>query len=77
LPRELAGESITAFYRTALATSAVASLAGFPQISIPILRAGELPIGLGAIAAQGRDRALLAFASSHLTQGERSTGDTL
>jgi amidase len=69
LPRELAGESITAFYRTALATSAVASLAGFPQISIPILRAGELPIGLGAIAAQGRDRALLAFASSHLTQG--------
>ena len=65
LPRGLTGVDIAAFYRAALATGAVASLAGLPQISIPIVHAGELPIGLGAIAAKGRDRALLAFASSH------------
>ena len=69
LKRGLAGADIAAFYRAALATAAVASLAGLPQVSIPILRAGELPIGLGAIAARGRDRALLAFASSRLIQG--------
>lgn len=65
LPRGLAGADIAAFYRAALATGAVASLAGLPQVSRPVLRAGKLPIGLGAIAAQGGDRALLAFASSH------------
>lgn len=65
LPRGLAGADIAAFYRAALATGAVASLAGVPQVSIPVLRKGGLPIGLGAIAAQGRDRALLAFATSH------------
>jgi amidase len=67
LPRGLTGVDIAAFYRAALATGAVASLAGLPQISIPIVRTGELPIGLGAIAARGRDWALLAFASSHQT----------
>lgn len=67
LPRELTGVDMAAFYRAALATGAVASLAGLPQISIPIVRKGELPIGLGAIAAWGRDRALLAFARSHQT----------
>ena len=65
LPRGLAGLDIAAFYRAALATGAVASLAGLPQISIPIVQTGALPIGLGAIAAEGGDRALLAFASSH------------
>jgi amidase len=65
LPRGLTGIDIAAFYRAALATNAVASLAGLPQISIPIVHTGALPIGLGAIAAKGRDRALLAFASSH------------
>jgi amidase len=64
LQRGLAGLDIAAFYRAALATGAVAGLAGLPQISIPIVHAGELPIGLGAIAAKGSDRALLAFASS-------------
>jgi amidase len=67
LQRELTGVAIAAFYRAALATGAVASLAGLPQISMPIVHTDELPIGLGAIAAKGRDRALLAFASSHQT----------
>jgi amidase len=72
LQRGLAGADIAAFYRAALATGAVAGLAGLPQISIPVLRTGGLPIGLGAIAAQGRDRVLLAFASSnsHPTRGK-------
>jgi amidase len=65
LQRGLAAADIAAFYRAALATGAVASLAGLPQVSIPVLRKDRLPSGLGAIAAQGRDRALLAFASSH------------
>lgn len=65
LQRGLAAADIVAFYRAALATGAVASLAGLPQVSIPVLRKDRLPGGLGVIAAQGRDRALLAFASSH------------
>jgi amidase len=82
LPRGLAGADIAAFYRAALATGAVAGLAGLPQVSIPALRASGLPIGLGVIAAQGRDRALLAFASrrGRSTQGQpadRSSRDTL
>jgi amidase len=62
LPRRPEGTDIAAFYRAALAIGAVASLAGLPQLAIPILREGELPVGLGAIAAQGNDRALLSFA---------------
>jgi len=65
LRRGLAAADVATFYRAALATSAVASLAGLPQISIPIVRKGGLPTGLGIIAARGRDRALLEFASSH------------
>lgn len=65
LPRGLTGVDVAAFYRAALATGAVASLAGLPQISMPIVHKGALPIGLGAVAGQGRDRALLAFASGH------------
>jgi amidase len=67
LPRGLSGLDIGAFYRAALAIGAVASLAGPPQISIPVWRKSELPVGLGAIAAPGRDRALLAFAESYHT----------
>jgi amidase len=63
LPRELGSAHIAAFYDAALAIGSIASLAGLPQVSIPILRAGELPIGLGLIAAQGSDHSLLAFAS--------------
>jgi amidase len=65
LQRGLGAADITSFYRAALATGAVASLAGLPQVSIPVLRQGGLPCGLGVVAAQGRDRALLGFASSH------------
>lgn len=65
LQRGLPAVDIATFYRAALATGAVASLAGLPQVSIPVLRKGGLPSGLGVIAARGRDRALLGFASSH------------
>jgi amidase len=63
LPCGLGDRDIAAFYRAALATGAIASLSGLPQVSIPILRPGQLPVGFGIIAAQVRDRALLAFAS--------------
>jgi amidase len=64
LPRELADRDIAGFYRAALALGSIASLPGLPQVSIPILRTGRLPVGLGIIATQGSDRALLTFASS-------------
>jgi amidase len=66
LPRGLTAAEVAAFYQAALAIGAVASLAGLPQATIPILRRGKLPVGLGAIAAQGNDRALLAFACAVL-----------
>ena len=40
----------------------VASLAGAPSVSLPLARAGELPVGVGLVAAPGADRALLAAA---------------
>jgi amidase len=74
LPHGLAGENIEAFYRAALAMGGIASLTGSPQISIPISRAGVLPVGLGAMVAPGKDRALLAFASPGLNTTRSASG---
>ena len=65
LPRGLAGADIAAFYRAALATGAVASLAGVPQVSIPVYVKADCPLGLGLLRHRAEIGALLAFATSH------------
>jgi len=42
----------------------VAGLAGLPQISLPLARHGNLPLGLSIVGARGSDVDLLALASS-------------
>lgn len=50
-------------YLTDIMTAAV-NLAGVPAISIPVDKAGGLPVGLQIIAGQGKDRELLAAAQA-------------
>jgi len=49
-------------FRT-LSLTALAGLAGLPQITLPCTGPDGLPRGLGLVAPRGRDRALLAFAA--------------
>ena len=62
LERGQPGEMIGLFYQRALAIGGLISLAGLPQISIPIQSSSGLPIGLGIVGAAGTDRALLDLA---------------
>jgi amidase len=45
-----------------MGVTAIAGLAGLPEVSIPAGRVGGAPVGLSLVAAPGRDRALLALA---------------
>jgi amidase len=46
-----------------MGVTAIAGLAGLPEVTIPAARvAGGAPVGLSLVAAPGRDRALLALA---------------
>ena len=45
-----------------MGVTAIASLAGLPEVSLPLGRAEGAPVGLSLVAAAGRDRALLALA---------------
>ncbi len=45
-----------------IAVTAIAGLAGLPEVTLPAARAEGAPVGLSLVAAPGRDRALLALA---------------
>lgn len=45
-----------------IGVTAIAGMAGLPEVSIPAGRANGAPVGLSLVAAPGRDRALLALA---------------
>ncbi len=45
-----------------MAVTAIAGLAGLPEVSIPAGQVDGAPVGLSLVAAPGRDRALLALA---------------
>ena len=46
----------------AIGATAIASLCGLPEVTLPAARVGGAPVGLSLVAGRGRDRALLAFA---------------
>jgi amidase len=64
LARGASESVINSFYQRALAIGGLASLAGLPQISIPIPVSDVGPIGLGIVGPPGADRTLLALAAS-------------
>lgn len=45
-----------------MGVTAIAGLAGLPEVSLPVARIAGAPIGLSLVAGPGRDRALLALA---------------
>ena len=46
-----------------IGVTAVASLGGLPEVTLPVGRVAGAPVGLSLVAGFGRDRALLAFAT--------------
>ena len=66
-PRLDADEAEFERYRTkAVSMLCIASLSGFPQISVPLMTFENCPIGLSLIGPPGRDRALIALAKALL-----------
>lgn len=61
--RDASQGELEAVRRQALPLLAIAGLAGLPQISLPLASLEGCPLGLSAIAARGRDSALLALAN--------------
>ena len=58
-----AGEAeLDAVRQATIGTTAIASLCGLPEVTLPAAEAGGGPVGLSLIAGPGRDRALLEFA---------------
>jgi len=55
-------EDIDAFRSTALSLLCIAGLAGMPQVTLPLCRMEDCPIGLSLIGAPGQDAMLLAAA---------------
>jgi amidase len=61
-PRGQTGEQLDAGTGRSLTLSAIASLGGLPQLSLPLCSVEGLPVGLSLVAAPGQDRRLLALA---------------
>jgi amidase len=65
VPAPLLGASMAeqnAVRERSMGVTAIAGLAGLPEISLPLGQVEGAPVGLSLVAAAGRDRALLALA---------------
>ncbi|MGA0569965.1 amidase [Variovorax sp. VNK109] len=71
--RGLPIESMERYRRTAMRFLCIAGLAGLPQVSIPMLRADGLPLGLSLIGRPGADRELLALVARMFTDPQSWT----
>ena len=49
------------YYPRTLSQTALAGLAGLPEVSMPLLEIGGLPMGLSLIGGKNQDRALLTL----------------
>jgi amidase len=64
LPRDSGPLVRAAFYRTSLAFNSIAGHAGLPQLTMPLVIAGDAPAALSFIGPPGSDEALLELASA-------------
>ncbi|WP_327099634.1 DUF3225 domain-containing protein [Nocardia vinacea] len=60
--RDSSSADVEAVRQQTLRLTCLASLAGLPALSMPHLRAGNLPVGLCLLAGPGQDSTLLTFA---------------
>jgi amidase len=63
----LADDATNALTGRALTLGAAASLAGLPQVSLPLAEVEGCPFGISLIAPRGADRALLALVAAAMT----------
>jgi amidase len=68
LRKDASGEEIGAFYQRALALTSIAGHAGLPQITLPVGRVDDCPVGLSIVAEAKHDRALLQGARAWALQ---------
>lgn len=68
--RGLADEATSALTGRALTLGAAASLAGLPQVSLPLAEVDGCPFGISLIAPRGADRDLLALVAAVMTANE-------
>lgn len=59
---EAGEEELEAVRQASVGITAISSLCGLCEVTLPAARVGGAPVGLSLIAAPGRDRALLSFA---------------
>ena len=65
-PRKNASlDEVEAVRTKTMQLTCIAGLAGFPQITVPVLRSDGLALGLSFIANSGRDRSLLHFVDTY------------
>lgn len=57
------GEELADWRLRVLSLTAIAGLAGLPQVALPLAEVEGAPLAVGLVAPPGRDRALLAFAA--------------
>jgi amidase len=69
LPVDADEAARTAFYARALAITSIAGHLGLPQVTLPVARVDERPVGLSIIGPPGADMALLALARHLDDQG--------
>ncbi len=67
--RDAARTTLDHVRRRTMNVTAIAGLAGLPEISIPAGMSEGCPVGLSLVAAPGRDQALLALARSFVDHG--------
>lgn len=60
------GEEVELFRQRAQRLTSIAGLAGFPQITLPVLECGGAPVGVSLLGPEGSDRQLLDLAE-HLS----------
>lgn len=59
---DLSLEGQNAIRESTMGVTAIAGLAGLPEVTLPVACVGGAPVGLSLVAGAGRDRALLALA---------------
>jgi amidase len=63
-PRDIPEATLGTLYPRMLALASIASLAGLPQVSLPLAGVEGCPVGLSLIGSRGSDRALLRLAAA-------------